>query len=155
MIKILFVCHGNICRSPMAEFVFRDMVQKEGLQNKILVASAATSREELGHPVHHGTTSKLRQHGISTAGKYAVQMTKQDYEEYDYIIGMEYQNLRNMQRMIGEDSENKIHKLLDFSDNPRDIADPWYTGKFDRTYDDIVEGCEGLLTYLKEKESIC
>lgn len=148
MIKILFVCHGNICRSPMAEFVFRDMVQKQGMGDMFSIASAATSREEIGNPVHYGTTSKLKQYGISTAGKHAVQMTKKDYEKYDYIIGMEYRNIRNIERIIGADPEHKVHKLLDFSDNPRDIADPWYTGNFDRTYEDVVEGCEGLLQHI-------
>lgn len=148
MIKVLFVCHGNICRSPMAEFVFRDMVQKQGMGDMFSIASAATSREEIGNPVHYGTTSKLKQYGISTAGKHAVQMTKKDYEKYDYIIGMEYRNIRNIERIIGADPEHKVHKLLDFSDNPRDIADPWYTGNFDRTYEDVVEGCEGLLQHI-------
>lgn len=148
MIKILFVCHGNICRSPMAEFVFRDMVQKRNLGAQFHIASAATSTEELGNPVHHGTVRKLREHGISTEGKYAVQLRKKDYQTYDYIIGMEYRNIRNIDRIIGSDSEHKVYKLLDFSENPRDIADPWYTGNFDRTYDDIVEGCEGFLAYL-------
>ncbi len=148
MIKVLFVCHGNICRSPMAEFVFRDMVQKRGISDQFYIASAATSNEELGNPVHYGTTNKLKAYGISTKGKYAIQLKKRDYQEYDYIIGMEYRNVRNIDRIIGSDREHKVYKLLDFSDNPRDIADPWYTGNFDRTYDDVLEGCEGLLNYL-------
>ena len=152
MIKILFVCHGNICRSPMAEFVFRDMVQKQGLGDRFHVASAATSREEIGNPVHPGTTRKLQEFGISTKGKYAVQMTKKDYENYDYLIGMESRNIRNMNRIIGSDPDYKVHRLLDFSDRPRDIADPWYTGNFDVTYNDIKEGCEALLWHILEKD---
>lgn len=148
MIKVLFVCHGNICRSPMAEFVFRDMVQKRNLGTQFHIASAATSTEEIGNPVHYGTVRKLREHGISTEGKYAVQLRKKDYQAYDYIIGMEYRNIRNIDRVIGSDPEHKVYKLLDFSENPRDIADPWYTGDFDRTYDDILEGCKGFLAYL-------
>lgn len=148
MIKVLFLCHGNICRSPMAEFVFRDMVIKRGLGDRFHIASAATSTEELGNPVHYGTVNKLKQYGITTAGKYAVQLKKKDYKEYDYLIGMEYRNIRNINRIIGSDPEHKVSRLLDFSDNPGDIADPWYTGNFDRTYDDIVEGCEGLLDFL-------
>ena len=151
MIKILFVCHGNICRSPMAEFVFRDLVQKRGMGNQLHIASAATSTEELGNPVHRGTGNKLKEYGISTAGKYAVQLKKKDYREYDYLIGMDDWNIRNMLRILGGDPEHKVYKLLDFSDNPRDIADPWYTGNFDRTYDDIMEGCEGFLKYLMER----
>ena len=152
MIKILFVCHGNICRSPMAEFVLKDMVNKRGLSNHFHIESAATSAEEIGNPVHYGTTRKLRQYGISTAGKYAVQMRRRDYEEYDYIIGMEYRNIRNIDRIIGSDPECKVHTLLEYSENPRDIADPWYTGNFERTYDDIVEGCEGFLAWLMANE---
>ncbi len=148
MIKVLFVCLGNICRSPMAEFVFRDMVQKRGLADQFHIASAATSSEELGNPVHYGTTNKLKTLGISTKGKYAVQLKKKDYQEYDYILGMEYRNIRNIDRIVGSDPKRKVHMLLDFSGNPRDIADPWYTGNFDRTYDDILEGCEGFLNYL-------
>ena len=148
MIKVLFVCLGNICRSPMAEFVFRDMVQKRGLADQFHIASAATSSEELGNPVHYGTTNKLKALGISTKGKYAVQLKKKDYQEYDYILGMEYRNIRNIDRIVGSDPKRKVHMLLDFSGNPRDIADPWYTGNFDRTYDDILEGCEGFLNYL-------
>ena len=134
MIKILFICLGNICRSPMAEFVLKDMAARRGLASKFYIASAATSAEELGNPVHRGTREKLRACGISTAGKYAVQMKRQDYEDYDYLLGME-----------------EMYRLLDFSLNPRDIADPWYTGNFDLTYDDIVEGCEAFLEFL-EKE---
>lgn len=148
MIKILFICHGNICRSPMAEFVFRDMVKKSGLENEIFVASAATSREEIGNPVHYGTRAKMQQMGIPMAPHRAVQMTKKDYAEYDYIIGMEHWNLRNIGRIVGRDTDQKVHLLLDYSDNPRDISDPWYTGDFDTTYGDVEEGCRGLLEYL-------
>lgn len=154
MIKILFICHGNICRSPMAEFVFRDMVQKRGLSDQFHIASAATSSEEIGNPVHYGTTNKLKAYGISTKGKYAVQLKKKDYKEYDYLLGMEYRNIRNIDRIIGSDPEHKVHMLLDFSDHPRDIADPWYTGNFDRTYDDVLEGCEGFLNYLISKGKV-
>lgn len=151
MIKVLFICLGNICRSPMAEFVFRDMVQKRGLADRFHIASAATSAEELGNPVHHGTTEKLKKYGISTKGKYAVQLKKKDYQEYDYLIGMESRNVRGIQRIIGSDSEHKVSKLLDFTGHPRDIADPWYTGNFDKTYDDILEGCEAFLNYLESQ----
>ncbi|MBO5060981.1 MAG: low molecular weight phosphotyrosine protein phosphatase [Clostridia bacterium] len=145
MIKVMFVCHGNICRSPMAEFVFRDMVKKAG--QDIFVCSSATSREEIGSPVHRGTKKKLAEVGISTDGKYAVQLTKGDYEKYDYIIGMDSANIRNIERIVGADTKNKVYKLLDFADGG-DIADPWYTGNFDETYDDVVRGCEGLLKKL-------
>ncbi|KAB1439371.1 low molecular weight protein-tyrosine-phosphatase [Candidatus Galacturonibacter soehngenii] len=145
MIKILFVCHGNICRSPMAEFVMKDLVKKQGLQDEFYIASAATSREEIGNPVHYGTKNKLHTYGISVDGKCAIQMTKKDYEQYDYIIGMEQRNITNIFRIIGEDKEAKVCRLLDFSDRPRDIADPWYTGDFDKTYDDVLEGCQALL----------
>ena len=150
MIRVLFICHGNICRSPMAEFILKDMVQKRGIADRFLIASAATSTEEIGNPVHHGTRNKLAKYGISTAGKYAVQMTKRDYDKYDYLIGMDQWNLRNMKRILGRDPQRKLYLLLDFSQQPRDIADPWYTGNFDRTYEDIVEGCEAFLTYLRE-----
>lgn len=151
MTKILFVCLGNICRSPMAEFVFRDMVQKQGLGDRFSVASAATSTEELGNPVHPGTQRRLAREGISTRGKTAVQLTRQDYQRYDYLIGMEQRNLSGMLRILGSDPAGKVHRLLDFTDRPRDIADPWYTGDFDRTYDDVVEGCRGLLAHLLEE----
>ncbi len=145
MVKILFVCHGNICRSPMAEFVMKDMVKKRGIEDEFFIASAATSTEEIGNGVHFGTRNKLKTYGISTEGKCAIQIKKSDYEKYDYIIGMDSYNIRNMRRIFPEDSENKIHLLLDFSDSPRDIADPWYTGNFDETYDDVFEGCTALL----------
>ena len=156
MIKILFVCLGNICRSPMAEFVFRDLVNKRGLTKHFLIASAATSSEETGNPVHYGTRKKLAEYGISTEGKRAVRMTKADYEKYDYLLGMEEWNLRNMRRIAGSDPKKKIHRLLDFSDSPRDIADPWYTGDFDKTYNDILEGCQALLEHIiKEHKRYC
>ena len=148
MIKILFVCHGNICRSPMAEFLLKSMVQEKGISDQFYIASAATSTEEIGNPVHYGTRKKLSEYGISCKGKYAVQMTRADYDRYDYLIGMDQWNIRNMQRIVGKDEKGKIRRLLDFTDHPRDIADPWYTGNFDITYEDIREGCEALLRYL-------
>ncbi len=149
MVKILFICHGNICRSPMAEFVMKDMIQKAGAADDFFIASAATSTEEIGNPVHHGTRSRLAREGISVAGKYARQMTQRDYEEYDYLIGMDHWNLRNMQRITGPDTDNKLSLLLDYTDRAgADIADPWYTGNFEETYNDIVEGCTALLRNL-------
>lgn len=154
MIKILFVCLGNICRSPMAEFVFRDMAQKRGVADLFDVASAGTSDEEHGNPVHRGTREKLREKGISVAGKHAVQMKRSDYQVYDYLIGMEQRNLERMRQIAGGDPDGKIRRLLDFSDRPRDIADPWYTGNFDLTYDDIYEGCECLMRTLLSEQTI-
>ncbi|MCM8709670.1 low molecular weight phosphotyrosine protein phosphatase [Clostridium sp. SYSU_GA19001] len=154
MIKIMFVCHGNICRSPMAEFVFRHMVKEKHLLDKFYIASSATSREEIGNSVHYGTKRKLKEVGISCDGKTAVQLTKKDYEIFDYIICMESYNLKNALRIVGEDKEKKIFRLLDFSTRPRDIADPWYTGNFDETYNDILEGCEALLNYILKKQMI-
>ena len=151
MIKILFVCHGNICRSPMAEFVMKDMVEKQGIAEDFYIASAATSTEEIGNGVHYGTRKKLAEFGISTDGKRAVQLKKSDYDKYDYIIGMDSWNMRNMKRMLPEDKDNKLHLLLDFSANPRDIADPWYTGDFDTTYDDILEGCTALMNKIQKE----
>ena len=144
-IKVLMVCHGNICRSPMAEFLFKDIIKKQNLTDHFEVASAATSREELGNPVHPGTRRKLASVGISTAGKYARQMIKADYDNYDYLIGMDSMNIRNMMRILGEDPDGKVYRMLDFGENPRDIADPWYTGDFEQTYRDILEGCEALM----------
>ena len=143
--NILFVCHGNICRSPMAEFVLKDMVNKKGISDKFFIASAATSTEEIGNSVHYGTRNKLAKYGISTSGKVAVQITKSDYDKYDYIIGMDSYNIRNIERITGGDRDGKIKKLLEFAGIDRDVADPWYTGDFDTTYDDIVCGCTALL----------
>lgn len=148
MIRILFVCLGNICRSPMAEFVFKEMVKKQGKDSEFYVESAATSNETAGQPVHFGTRKKLSEIGISTEGKYARQLKQSDYDRFDYIIGMEEYNINCIKRIVGDDNENKVYRLLDFSDNPRDIADPWYTNNFDITYNDIVEGCTALLKKL-------
>lgn len=146
MIKILFICHGNICRSPMAEFLFKDMVAKAGVADAFEIASAATSTEEIGNGVHPGTRNILQKLGISTKGKTARQMTRRDYEYYDYLIAMDNWNLRNIARIIGQDKDNKVSLLLDHSDRKgQDIADPWYTGNFDITYKDIMEGLTGLL----------
>ena len=149
MIKILFVCHGNICRSTMAESVMTHIVNKQNLSSQFQINSAATSREEIGNPPHYGTVGKLRSVGIPVIPHRAVQMTSKDYQKYDYLIGMDQMNIRNMMRILGHDDQNKVYKLLDFSKHPRDIADPWYTGNFDVTYDDIIEGCEAFLSYLK------
>ena len=152
MIKVLFVCHGNICRSPMAEFVLKDMVKKRGIAEQFEIASAATSTEEIwngvGNPVYPPAREELAKHGISCDGKRAVQLKKEDYKEYDYLIGMEQTNIRNMLRILGGDSEGKVHLLLEYAGKNRGIDDPWYTGNFRKTYEDIVEGCEGFLKHL-------
>lgn len=150
MTKILFVCLGNICRSTMAEFVFRDMAEKRGLGWKYAVSSAGTSDEEEGNPVHPGTKRKLSSVGVAVdPNKRARQMTRADYGKYDLLIGMEARNVADMRRITGGDSEGKMRRLLDYSDSPRNIADPWYTGNFDETYDDIQEGCSALLDALE------
>lgn len=150
MIKVLFLCHGNICRSPMAEFVFKDMVARKGLAERFAIASAATSREEIGNDIHRGTKKKLDEADVPYSKRKARQITRADYDEYDYILLMDEENRRGLNRIIGSDSKNKVFGLLDFSENPRAIADPWYTGNFDITYDDILEGCETFLSWLKE-----
>ena len=152
MIKVLFVCLGNICRSPMAEFVFKDMVNKKGLSNKFYIESAATSSEAVGEGIYFGTRNILKEQGIPFEERKARQMTKEDYNKFDYILGMETKNINNILRIVGEDKENKICRLLDFSDSPRDIADPWYTGDFDITYYDVEEGCTKFLDYIMEKK---
>lgn len=153
-IKVLMVCHGNICRSPMCQSIFTHMVKEQNLAQHFHIDSAATSREEIGNPPHYGTVSKLRQVGVPLIPHRAIQMTKADYEEYDYLIGMDSMNIRNMLRIVGEDSQRKVYMLLDFSDSPRDIADPWYTGNFDQTYEDSVEGCRSLLENIRQQYGI-
>ena len=154
MVKILFVCLGNICRSPMAEFAMKDLVRKEGLAAQFEIASAATSTEELGNPVYPPARRKLAEQGISCDGKTARQITKADYAYYDYIIGMDHSNMRNMQRAFDGDPAGKLSLLLDYTDRPGQVADPWYTGNFDATWQDVSEGCRGLLTLLQEQGKI-
>lgn len=151
MVKILFICYGNICRSPMAEYVMKDMVEKRGLSDCFYIDSAATSTEEIGNRVHRGTREKLQKMGIYCGDHRARQMTWADYGEYDYLIGMDTGNIRSMQRIAGKDPKKKICRLLDFGKAPRDIADPWYTGNFDETYEDVKEGCGAFLAYMEEK----
>ena len=148
MTKILFVCHGNICRSPMAEFVMKDLVKKAGLEEQFQIASAATSTEEIGNPVYPPARRKLAEHGISCAGKTARQLTKADYALYDLLIGMDQANIRNMARICSGDPDGKIKRLLDFADRPGDVADPWYTGDFDATWRNVLEGCQRMLARL-------
>lgn len=150
MIKILFICHGNICRSPMAEFVMKDLVKKAGLASQFHIESAATSREEIGNPVYPPARRKLAEYVIGCQGHAAKQMKKADYSHYDLLIGMDQANLRNMTRICGGDPEGKIHLLMDYTDRPGQVADPWYTGDFETTYQDVLEGCQGLLEELKK-----
>ena len=150
MLKILFICHGNICRSTLSESVLTHMVKNLGLERQFMIDSAATSTEEIGNPPHRGTVNKLREVGIPLVPHRARQITLRDYENFDYIIGMDTANIRNLNRMLNGDPEGKVYKLLAFAGSGRDIADPWYTGNFDVTYEDVVEGCEGFLSYLKE-----
>jgi protein-tyrosine phosphatase len=145
MTKILFVCHGNICRSPMAEFVMKDLVKKAGLESQFQIVSAATSTEEIGNPVYPPARRKLAEHGISCTGKTARQLTKTDYAQYDLLIGMDRANIRNMNRICGGNPDGKIKLLLSYTDRPGDVADPWYTGDFDATWRDVMESCQGLL----------
>ena len=150
MTKVLFVCHGNICRSPMAEFIFKKMVKSSGLQDQFEIASAAVSSEELGNPVYPPARKILADHGIDCKGKYARKMTVEDYTHFDYLICMDSSNLRNMQRICGGDPENKMYKLLSFTDFPGDVADPWYSGDFQTTWDDIQRGLEAFLDQVIE-----
>ncbi|MBR3565934.1 MAG: low molecular weight phosphotyrosine protein phosphatase [Paludibacteraceae bacterium] len=149
MIRILFVCHGNICRSPMAEFVMKHLVAEQHLDNQFEIASAATSTEEIGNPVYPPARRELNSHGIECNGHHARQMTTDDYDYYNYIIAMDHYNLRNMQRFVGNDSERKVSLLMDWTDNPHDVADPWYTGDFRLTWQDIWQSCNAIFTKLK------
>ncbi len=152
--KVLFVCLGNICRSPMAQYIFEDLIEKKGISDKFYIDSAATSTEEKGNGIYYGASSKLKQMHIKIGNHVSRQITAKDYDEFDYILGMEESNIKNIKRIVGKDKDNKIHKLLDFTRNPRDIADPWYTGNFDKTYDDIVEGLNGFMEYLEKRDKI-
>lgn len=152
--KLLFVCHGNICRSPMAEFYMKDLVDQEGLAGRLFIASAATSTEEIGNPVYPLARNELARHGISCTGHAARQLTRSDYAAFDLLIGMDSANLRNMERICGGDPEGKIHRLLDYTARPGDVADPWYTGDFQATWQDVVAGCGALLDKLKKEDLI-
>ncbi len=152
MIRVMFVCHGNICRSPMAEFVFRDLINKKGLGDRFYVLSSATSTEEIwngvGNPVYPPAKGVLNAHGINCDGKRAVQLKANDYDNYDYFVGMDGANIRNMHRILMGDPDGKVYKLLSFAGRSDDVADPWYTGDFNTTYKDVLEGCEALLSFI-------
>lgn len=153
LIKILFICHGSICRSPMSEFVLKDMVRKRGISDDFEISSAATSREEIGNPVYPPARRVLSEHGISCGGHHARQMTKADYDHYDMIIAMDRNNIRNIHRITGGDPDGKVRLLLDFTEREgAEVADPWYTGNFDETWRDVTEGCEGLLRTVKAEQ---
>lgn len=158
MVNVLFVCHGNICRSPMAEFILKKKVKDAGLEDKFYIESAATSREEIwngvGNPVYPPAKAKLAENGISCEGKRARQTVKSDYSRFDYIIAMDNNNLRNMRKIYSADPENKISLLMDFTGRKRDVADPWYTGNFDDTWKDVNEGCDGFLSWLDKQGKI-
>ncbi|MBD5117577.1 MAG: low molecular weight phosphotyrosine protein phosphatase [Clostridiales bacterium] len=151
MTRILFICTGNICRSPMAEFVMKDLVKKARLETQFHIESAATSTEELGNPVYPPARRKLAEHGIECARKTARQLTNADYDKYDLLIGMDRANLRNMHRICGGDFANKMHLLMEFTDRPGDVVDPWYTDDFETTWRDVLEGCSGLLKQLTHR----
>ena len=148
MIKILFVCHGNICRSPMAEFVMKDLMRKAGREEQFIIDSKAARRDELGHDTHYGTKAKLRQMGVPFEKRKATLLAKSDYDAYDYLIAMDRENVSDMLRLFGGDPDKKIHMLLEFAGLKREVADPWYTGNFDETYEDVLMGCKGLMRML-------
>ncbi len=142
------MCLGNICRSPMAKYIFKDIIRRKGFEGDFLIDSAATSKEEAGNGLYYNAKMKLAEKNVAYDNHIAKQITKSDYEKFDYIIGMEKSNVENILKIIGEDSQNKVYRLLDFSNNPKDIADPWYTRDFEKTYVEIVEGCEALLKHI-------
>ena len=154
MIKVLFVCHGNICRSTMAQSLFAYMVSEQGLSDLFEIDSAATSREEIGNTPHYGTVAKLREKGVPLVPHRARQMTTGDYEKYDYLIGMDGANIRNMERIAGGDPEGKIYKMLSFAGKDRDVADPWYTDDFEATWRDVNEGLSGFMKFLEDEGKI-
>ena len=149
MIRVMFVCHGNICRSPMAEFIMKKLVSDSGLSDSISISSSAVSAEELGNAIYPPARAELAKHGIGCGGKTAVQLRKSDYEKYDYFIGMDTSNIRNMNRIFGSDRDGKIYKLLTFAGRGDDVSDPWYSRDFSTAYNDIEEGCKGLIRHLK------
>ena len=151
MVKILFVCHGNICRSPMAEFIMKDLTERAGLSADFHIESAATSNEEIGNPVYPPARRKLAEHHIGCSGKTARRLTKKDYARYDLLVGMDHANIRNMRRICGGDGSGKIHMLMEYSQRPREVADPWYTGDFEQAWQDVLEGCQGLLAFCRKK----
>ena len=154
MVKVLFVCYGNICRSPMGEFILKDMARRRGISDQLYIASAATSMEETGNPVYPPARRILSQHGIGCSGHHARRVERREYGAYDYIIAMETYNVNALLRIFGDDPEGKIYRMLDFTDHPGDIDDPWYTGEFDTVYRQICEGCEGLLQHLAREGRI-
>ncbi len=151
MVKVMFVCHGNICRSPMAEFIFKNMLRERGLAERYIVNSCATSTEEIGNSIYPPAQAELRRRGIPFDGHRAVQLKASDYDKYDLLIGMDSMNIRNINRIIGSDSGGKVHKLLDFTPRGGSVDDPWYTDRFDVAFDDISEGCRGLIDFLENK----
>lgn len=152
MIRVMFICHGNICRSPMAEFIMKDIVRKNHKEREFEIASAATSTEELGNSVYPPARRKLLENGIRCDGKTARQMTMQDYRYYDLLIVMDNNNMKNAKRIIGNDTDNKLHLLMDYTEQGGTVSDPWYTRDFDRAYNDILSGCQALFDYLTKNE---
>lgn len=150
--RVLFCCHGNICRSPMCEFVMKELVRREGLENEFVIASAATTTEEIGHDVHRGTKEELRKHDIPFEPRRARQLTRDEYEDWDYIVAMDTENMEDIPYIIGTDKEHKVHRLMEYCGENRDVADPWYTGNFAKTYDDVLRGCRALLEKIKNEK---